>query len=164
MWFMEELEAMIKMADSPETSEIHKSLTAELARMVKTAKAQPNSVRLEKRVAWITREERRRTEALTVRRAANQEETKTVEALKQELVQNQTLDDPMGVAGLDEWERKELNILRELAVAASSPGSGAGSDKRGRLSLHEHGFFPREGVGKLSLGCCTVPCLRSVLN
>ena len=26
-------------------------------------------------------------------------------------------------------------------------GSGAGSDKRGRLSLHEHGFFPREGVG-----------------
>ena len=26
-------------------------------------------------------------------------------------------------------------------------GSGAGSDKRVRLSLHEHGFFPREGVG-----------------
>ena len=26
-------------------------------------------------------------------------------------------------------------------------GSGAGSDKRERLSLHEHGFFPREGVG-----------------
>ena len=26
-------------------------------------------------------------------------------------------------------------------------GSGAGSDKRRRLSLHEHGFFPREGVG-----------------
>ena len=25
--------------------------------------------------------------------------------------------------------------------------SGASSDKRGRLSLHEHGFFPREGVG-----------------
>ena len=26
-------------------------------------------------------------------------------------------------------------------------GSGAGSDKRWRLSLHEHGFFPRQGVG-----------------
>ena len=26
-------------------------------------------------------------------------------------------------------------------------GFGARSDKRGRFSLHEHGFFPREGVG-----------------
>ena len=26
-------------------------------------------------------------------------------------------------------------------------GFGAGSDKRRRFSLHEHGFFPREGVG-----------------
>ena len=78
MW--KKLEAMIMMADSPKTSEIHKSLTAELARVTKTAKAQPNSVRLEKKVAWITREERRlteleadickATEALTVRRAA----------------------------------------------------------------------------------------------
>ena len=47
------LEAMIKMADSPETTEIHKSLTAELTRVTKTAKSQPNSVRLEKNVAWI---------------------------------------------------------------------------------------------------------------
>ena len=37
------------------------------------------------------------------------------------------------------WKR-----LRSLDEAS---GSGAGSDKRGRLSLHEHGFFPREGVG-----------------
>ena len=26
-------------------------------------------------------------------------------------------------------------------------GFGARSDKTGRFSLHEHGFFPREGVG-----------------
>ena len=52
------LEAMIKMADSPKTTEIHKSLTPELARVTKTAKSQPNSVRL----AWIAREERRLTE------------------------------------------------------------------------------------------------------
>ena len=36
------------------------------------------------------------------------------------------------------WKR-----LRSLDEAL---GSGAGSDQRGRLSLHEHGFFPREGV------------------
>ena len=37
------------------------------------------------------------------------------------------------------WKR-----LRSLDEAL---GIGAGSDKRGRYSLHEHGFFPREGVG-----------------
>ena len=39
------------------------------------------------------------------------------------------------------WKR--LRFLDEAL------GSGAGSDKRrrGGLSLHEHGFFPPEGVG-----------------
>ena len=37
------------------------------------------------------------------------------------------------------WKR-----LRSLVEVL---GSGAGSDKRRRLSLHEYGFFPREGVG-----------------
>ena len=37
------------------------------------------------------------------------------------------------------WKR-----LRSLDEAL---GSGASSDKRGRLSLHEHGCFPRKGVG-----------------
>ena len=37
------------------------------------------------------------------------------------------------------WKR-----LRSLDGAL---GFGARSDKRGRFSLHEHGFFPREGVG-----------------
>ena len=37
------------------------------------------------------------------------------------------------------WKR-----LRSLDGAL---GFGASSDKRGRFSLHEHGFFPREGVG-----------------
>ena len=37
------------------------------------------------------------------------------------------------------WKR-----LRSIDEAL---GSGASSDKRGRLSLHEHGFFLREGVG-----------------
>ena len=36
---------------------------------------------------------------------------------------------------------KRLRSLGEVL------GSGAGSDKRVRLSLHEHGFFPRKGVG-----------------
>ena len=36
---------------------------------------------------------------------------------------------------------KRLRSLGEVL------GSGAGSDKSGRLSLHEHGFFPRKGVG-----------------
>ena len=76
--------------------------------MTKTAKTQPNSVRREKKVAWIVREERRlseleadiwkATEALKTRRAAVQEEN----ALKLELVQNQTVDDPMGISSLDD--------------------------------------------------------------
>ena len=37
------------------------------------------------------------------------------------------------------WKR-----LRSLDEAL---GSEARSDKRGRFSLHEHGFFPGEGVG-----------------
>ena len=53
------LEAMIKMADTPETSEFHKTLTAELARVTKTVKSPPNSVKLERKMAWIAREERR---------------------------------------------------------------------------------------------------------
>ena len=122
-------EAMIKMADSPETIEIHKSLTAESARVTKTAKSQPNSVRL----AWIAQEERRLseleadickvTEALKTPRVAVQEEKKAVDALKLENVQNQTVDDPMGTSSLDDLERKELNILREYAAAAISPVS-----------------------------------------
>ena len=98
--------------------------------MTKTAKSQPNSVRLEKKVAWIAREERRlseleadickATEALKTQRAAVQEEKKAIDALKLELMQNQTVDDPMGVSSLDDLERKELSILREFAAAAMS--------------------------------------------
>ena len=125
------LEAMIKMADTPETSEFHKTLTAELARVTKTAKSQPNSVKLERKLAWIAREERRlseleadickATEALKTRRAAVLEEKKAADALKLELVQSQTTDDPMGISTLDDLERKELSILREYAAAAMSP-------------------------------------------
>ena len=120
------LEAMIKMAETPETTEIHKRVT-------KTTKPQPSSVKLEKKVAWIAREERRlseleadiykATESLNTRRAAVQEEKKAVEALKLEIVQIQIGDDPMGVSSLDDLERKELSILREFAAAAMSPAS-----------------------------------------
>ena len=127
------LEAMIKMADTPETTEIHKSLTAELAGVTKTTKPQPSSVKLEKKVAWIAREERRlseleadickATESLNTRRAAVQDEKEVVEALKLQIVQIQIGDDTMGVPSLDDLERKELNILREFAAAAMSPAS-----------------------------------------
>ena len=127
------LEAMVNMANTPEMTEFHKSLSAELARVRKTAKSQPNSVRLEKKLAWIAREERRlseleadifkATEALKTRRAAVQEEKKAADAIKLELVQIQTLDDSMGVSSMDDLERKELNILRELLAAAMAPGS-----------------------------------------
>ena len=73
------LEAMINMANTPEMAELHKSLSAELARVTKTVKSPPNSVRLEKKLAWNAREEKRlseleasickATEALTTRRA-----------------------------------------------------------------------------------------------
>ena len=36
---------------------------------------------------------------------------------------------------------------KRLRSPDEASGSGAISDKRGRFSLHEHGFFPREGVG-----------------
>ena len=101
--------------------------------MTKTAKSPPNSVGLEKKLAWIAREEKRlseleasickATEALTTRRATVQEEKKAADAIKLELVQHQTMDDSMGVSSLDDLERKELSILRELAAAAVAPGS-----------------------------------------
>ena len=90
-------------------------------------------MRLEKKLAWIAREEKRlseleasickTTEALTTRRATVQEEKKAADAIKLELVQHQTMDDSMGVSSMDDLERKELSILRELAAAAMAPGS-----------------------------------------
>ena len=66
------------------------------------------------------------TEALKAPKEALQEEKKVVDALKQELLQSQPTDDPMGISSLDELERKELNILRELAVSLrSQPLRGA---------------------------------------
>ena len=70
----------------------------------------------------------------------------------------------LGVAGLEELEGlgKECDLPRKrhggphvfhgnrwkrLRSLGDVLGSGAGSAKRGRLSLHEHGFFPREAVG-----------------
>ena len=127
------LEAMINMANTPEMTELHKSLSAELARVRKTAKSQPNGVRLEKKLAWNAREEKRQseleasickaTEALTTRRATVQEEKKAADAIKLELVQHQTMDVSMGVSSMDDLEKKELSILRELAAAAVAPGS-----------------------------------------
>ena len=130
---MARLEAMINMANTPEMTELHKSLSAELARVTKTAKSPPNSVMLEKKLAWIAREEKRlseleasicnATEALKTRRATVQEEKKAADAIKLELVQIQTMDESMGVSSVDDLERKELSILRELAAAAMAPGS-----------------------------------------
>ena len=127
------LEAMIDMANTPEMAELHKSLSAELARVTKTVKSQPNSVRLEKKLAWIAREERRlseleadirkASEVLTTRRATVQEEKKAADAIKLELVQHQTMDVSMGVSSMDDLEKKELSILRKLAAAAMAPGS-----------------------------------------
>ena len=127
------LEAMINMANTPEMAELHKSLSAELARVTKTVKSQPNSVRLEKKLAWIAREEKRlseleasickATEVLTTRRATVQEEKKAADAIRLELVQHQTMDVSMGVSSMDDLEKKELSILRELAAAAMAPGS-----------------------------------------
>ena len=115
------LEAMINMANTPEMTELHKSLSAELARVTKTAKLQPSSVRLEKKLAWIVREEKRlseleasiskATEVLTTRRATVQEEKKAADAIKLELVQHQT-DVSMGVSSMDDLEKNELSILR----------------------------------------------------
>ena len=48
---------------------------------------------------------------------------KAADAIKLELVQHQTMDDSMGVSSMDDLERKELSILRELAAAAMASGS-----------------------------------------
>ena len=84
-------------------------------------------------MAWIAREEKRlseleasickATDAWKTRRATVQEEKKAADATKLELVQNQTMDESMGVSSMDDLERKELSILRELAAAAMAPGS-----------------------------------------
>ena len=36
---------------------------------------------------------------------------------------------------------------RDFVLLMGALGFGARCDKRGRFSLHEHGFFPKEGVG-----------------
>ena len=89
-------------------------------------------MRLEKKLAWIVRVEKRlseleasiskATEVLTTRRATVQEEKKAADAIKLELVQHQTIDVSMGVSSMDDLEKKELSILRELAAAAMAPG------------------------------------------
>ena len=54
------------------------------------------------------------------------------------------------------WKR-----LRSLDEAL---GFGASSDKRGHFSRHEHGFFPREGVGYCPWVVALSRVSRSVLN
>ena len=51
-----------------------------------------------------------------------------------------------------------------LAVIKGDVFHGARSDKRRRFSLHEHGFFPREGVGECLVVVALSRVSRTVLN